>query len=89
MDNPILSLMLDMIRYLESLIGKTVYVLTRSGVVKGVLKEVGRNGSLLLENYEVVRGRIEEIFIGREVLIRGDNIVGVATDMEYESMDNN
>jgi len=76
--------MLDMIRYLESLVNSTIYVITRSGVVKGILKEVGRNGSLLLEEYEVVRGRVEEVFMGRQVLIRGDNVVGVATDMDDE-----
>ncbi len=81
---PSLSLlieMLDMIKYLESLVGREIYVKTRTGIVKGVLEEVGRNGSLLLSNYEVVRGRPEESFNDRLVLIRGDNIVAVATEM--------
>ncbi len=73
--------MLDMIKYLESLVGREIYVKTRTGIVKGVLEEVGRNGSLLLSNYEVVRGRPEEGFNDRLVLIRGDNIVAVATEM--------
>jgi len=64
--------MLDMIKYLESLMGREIYVKTRTGIVKGVLEEVGRNGSLLLSNYEVVRGRPEEGFSDRLVLIRGD-----------------
>ena len=74
--------MFNLIRYLQTLIDKEIYVKTKFGMVKGVLKEVGHNGALLLENYEPITGKIEGEFIGKTILIRGDNIVAVMLEME-------
>ncbi len=74
--------MLNMIKYLQSLIGREIYVKTKFGLVKGILREVGHNGALLLENYETIEGKIESDFQGKTILIRGDNIVAVMLDME-------
>lgn len=74
--------MFNLIKYIERLIGKEIIVKTRFGVIKGVLREVGHNGALLLESYEKISGKIESEFNGKTILIRGDNVVAIMTDME-------
>ncbi|HIQ13574.1 MAG TPA: hypothetical protein EYH44_04230 [Thermoprotei archaeon] len=74
--------MLNLIKYIEGLIGKEIIVKTRFGVIKGILREVGHNGALLLEDYEKISGNIESEFDGKTVLIRGDNIVAIMIGME-------
>ena len=74
--------MFNLIRYLQSLIGREIYVKTKFGIVRGVLKEVGHNGAVLLDEYQTISGKVDAEFQGKTILIRGDNIVAIMLDME-------
>ncbi len=74
--------MFNLIRYLQKLIGKEIIVKTKFGLVKGILKEVGHNGALLLDEYETISGKVDAEFQGKTILIRGDNIVAIMIGME-------
>lgn len=69
-------IMFNLNRYLESLKGEEVIVKTRFGMVKAVIEDVGRNGTLLVSNYRrIVEG--EEIEKRDLAIIRGDNIIAI------------
>ena len=71
--------MFNLNRYLETLKGKEVTIKTRFGIVKAVIEDVGRNGTLLVSNYRrLVEDR--EIEGEKVAIIRGDNIIAILTD---------
>jgi len=69
--------MLNMNQFLMSLKDKEVIIKTRHGLVKAVIKDVGRNGTLLVANYRRMNDNGEEIEHREEVIIRGDNIIAI------------
>ena len=69
--------MFNMIHFLTSLKGKEVLIKTRHGIVKAVIEDVGRNGTLLVSNYRRLSNDGEEIERMETAIIRGDSIIAI------------
>ena len=68
--------MFNLNKYLETLRGKEVIIKTRFGLVKAIIEDVGRNGTLLVSGYRrIING--EEIEERSSAIIRGDNIIAI------------
>jgi len=68
--------MFNLNKYLKNLRGKEVVIKTRFGLVKAIIEDVGRNGTLLVLNYrKIVNG--EEMERRSSAIIRGDNIIAI------------
>ena len=69
--------MFNMIQFLTSLKGKEVLIKTRHGIIKAVVEDVGRNGTLLVSNYRRLSDDGEEIERMDTAIIRGDSIIAI------------
>ncbi len=69
--------MFNIIQFLASLKGREVLIKTRHGIIKAVVKDVGRNGTLLVSNYRRISDDGEEIERMDTAIIRGDSIIAI------------